>query len=65
MELALVLKMLFNMTMLIIKDNNDLKLKASYIKNELFFQYHWGDSEIQGLSYILMYIITMILTNGL
>ena len=46
LELALPLKLLIIITMVIIKDNNYLKFKANYIKDELLFYYHCADIEI-------------------
>lgn len=65
LELVLKLKLLVIITMIIVKDNNNLKFIASYIKNRLSFHYYHDNSEMQGLSFVLMNIITMILTNGL
>lgn len=62
---VLTLKLLVTITIIIMNDNNNLKFKASYIKNGLSFHDHRGDSETQRLSYVLMLIIIIVLINRL
>lgn len=65
LELDLILELLIIMTMVIMKNSNYLKFKAKYIKKGLPFNYYHDNSEMQGLSCVLICILTIVLTNEL